>query len=63
MPYYKVTMEATTTKTFEVEAASKDAARCTAAEMFSVDMDAEEEDYTEEILDCDRIKEEDEEGE
>ena len=54
MTTYTVTIRATVTKTYTVDAGSEDEASVAASEMFTVECDGIDEDYDQQILDIER---------
>lgn len=54
MTTYTVTIRATVTKTYTVDAGSEDEASVAASEMFTVECDGTDEDYDQQILDIER---------
>lgn len=63
MTTWRVTIKATVTKTYEVEAETKDEATETAHSLFSVAPDDVEEDYDEQTEDVEKVEENEEDGE
>ena len=56
MKTYAITVRATVTKTYEIEAESRDEAVETAHEIFSTSSDGVDEDYQQETLDVEEVK-------